>query len=662
MNIVIIHILNIFGEHMGKPSKNFTKVCKCCGESFHPKSSRQQCCNREINGFCAYCGNVMPKICSIFPQKETCSTKCQAALIKQRRELSASKIVKICKYCGKEFTPKSVNDLYCGGPHYTNCEVCGKSFVIVGRIDLHNKTCSDECRYISAKRNTDMEHMIQAMQATLQNKYGVSNIMELPETAKKIKEANLSKYGAEYYTQTKEYKDKARQTSLGKYGVEHHLKSPQVIEKRQQTCLNKYGNQNVLASDYEKSAIRDTLQAKYGVSNPSQHAEFKAKATKSAKTSKLEFRIATLLSQYNIEYLSHYYTSKDGLSHEFDFYLPKYKILIDADGAYFHSYLSDPDGVRVRDDYDVVRMKLIPTDHIFHLIIEGHEDAGIKQLVDIIKQLDSGVFEYESQLFRWCRGTEFPYPSYPMGRMLKDYKSLVNYTRLDNYNPNSRLGESIIRHHHESIYSAHVGNKPSPLEGWYDDTILKKVIANRLIYVNTVEPSKILKGLYISKLAPRVSIFNPVLAKYLTNKYLSAFTTVFDPFSGYSGRLLGVSSLGKAYIGQDLNIKVVDESNQIIQSLGLTNALVTTKDILGSYGEYDCLLTCPPYSNKEIYNSETIFKSCDAWISECLQRFKCNRYVFVVDHTESYSNYVVESIFTKSHLNNVSEYVIVIDR
>lgn len=43
-------------------------------------------------------------------------------------------------------------------------------------------------------------------------------------------------------------------------------------------------------------------------------------------------------------------------NHEFNFYISKYRILIDADGIYFHSYLSDPDGNFVGDSYYPVRI------------------------------------------------------------------------------------------------------------------------------------------------------------------------------------------------------------------------------------------------------------------------------------------------------------------
>ena len=84
------------------------------------------------------------------------------------------------------------------------------------------------------------------------------------------------------------------------------------------------------------------------------------------------------------------------------------------------------------------------------------------------------------------------------------------------------------------------------------------------------------------------------------------------------------------------------------------------KDIFESTGEYDCLFTCSPYGLKEIWNERETNKYCDEWIDECLQRFKCKRYVFVVDKTEKYKDKIVEEISNKSHFSNAKEYIIVI--
>jgi hypothetical protein len=53
-------------------------------------------------------------------------------------------------------------------------------------------------------------------------------------------------------------------------------------------------------------------------------------------------------------------------------------------------------------------------------------------------------------------------------------------------------------------------------------------------------------------------------------------------------------------------------------------------------------------------------RSCDDWIDICINNFKCKKYLFVVDNTEKYRDYIVDIIENKSHLNKNKEYVILI--
>jgi len=646
---------------MPKIDSNAVRVCKRCGAQFHPTSSRQMFCNQELDCVCAVCGEHFITVCGPGELKRTCSSKCQAILVKQKREMSASGLTKKCAWCGQEFIPKSVRDRYCHRTHYQTCSVCGKQFEIDVRKDKTVKTCSKECRYILAQQHTNRESVVSHQRANLMSKYGVSNPAQIDGVREKIIQTNLQKYGKMWYRQTDQYAESVKATSLEKYGTEHFLQSREVIEKREATNLAKYGSINVASSEWGKQRIHQSFKAKYGVDNPSQYSEFKKKATRNARSSKLEQRVCQLLANYQITYIQHYFLREGDYSHEFDFYLPDYKLLIDADGLYFHSYLNDPDGVRVRDDYDEVRLHLVPEDHMFYLIVETQEDRQIKELVHILENSGHDLASHDSELFKWCRSIEFPYPTYTADRMQKDWKSLQLYYS-ENYVPQCRIGLSLVKNFHPSLYHCHVNGMLSPFEGWNDDEKLKKVIRNRLIYKNDVDPSKVLAGFNISKICPCVSIFNPTLAKYLICKYLHEFNTVFDPFSGFSGRLLGTVASGKRYIGHDLNEIAVSESNDLIRFLTLSNeqCSIVRQDVLDSSGEYECLLTCPPYSTKETYNNEVVFKSCDEWIDECLARFNCKKYVFVVDETAKYADNITEEIRSDSHFSHSTEKVIVL--
>ena len=489
-------------------------------------------------------------------------------------------------------------------------------------------------------------------------KHGVSSPTMLDSTKVKTRDSMVSRYGG-WYTSTDQYREKVRQTSQRKYGTDNPQQSEAVKNKRQRTNLERYGVDNVLKLSSSQVLRRKSLIEKYGTDSPMKVPQFRSKQAKSAKKSLLEVRVANLLSQYNIEFEQQYVVSKDGHTHAFDFYVPKYKILVDADGKYYHSYLSDPDGKHVRDDYDDVRMYLVPEDHIFILAVEGHEEQAVKQVYNTIKQMDEGAYDYEGELFRWCRAVGFPYPVHTAERMEKDWSHLCQY-EFSTYKPNCRIGMSVVSHFHRSVFDCRVGSCKSVREAWEDDAALKRVIANRLVYQNVVNPSKVLAGFNICKEAPIVSRFNPVLAKYLVRKYLNDFNEVFDPFSGFSGRLLGVAACDKKYAGQDIRWQAVEESNQIIRFLNLKGCSVSQQDVFQSFGTYECLLTCPPYSDKETYGGEVCYKSCDEWIDECLRRFKCRKYVFVVDETEKYKDFVVEEVQNSSHFSKAVERVVTI--
>ena len=572
------------------------KKCRVCGQSFMPKSCRQLDCKRDVEKTCVICGKKYIRPCSKNEVSLTCSTSCSNQYAAKQRQQSYA------------------------ATHTAKCVLCGKEFSPVSNTqvvcnDTHYKECVICGKQFEIVRDKN------------------NRVADIPDTCS-IECANSLRF---------------------KDG--NPFSRPESRQKSIDTMRRKYG-EDFYSKIFEKS--KRTYRAKTGYEHWSLNPEVRSRQARARMFSGLERRVAALLDNYHIEYIHQYFLSSEKGGHTFDFYLPEYKILIDADGSYFHSYISDPDGKQVLDYYDDIRLDLIPPDHIFHLIVESNVTKDFKRLVDTLSKIDEGLFDFESDLFNWCRSIEFPYPEYGDSRMISDYSALCRYQN-DKYTPNAKLGYSIISNYHKWLFHCHVGDTFSPVEGWYDDAILKKVIKNRLIYVNEVEPSKILTGLYISKLAPRVSVFNPVLAKYLVNKYLSDYSTVFDPFSGFSGRLLGVCSTGRYYIGQDLNHIVVEEAHSIIDKLNL-RADVSCRDVLHSSGKFECLLTCPPYSTKEKYNTETIFHTCDEWISEVISRFDCEKYVFVVDRTEKYADSIVETLVKQSHLNKVTEHVIVIEK
>lgn len=263
------------------------------------------------------------------------------------------------------------------------------------------------------------------------------------------------------------------------------------------------------------------------------------------------------------------------------------------------------------------------------------------------------ILEYMNK----CIGNGFPFPNY----IINTSKELDKLKKCNK--KNSNVAMKLIYNYHPSIWLANKKGFLSPYSAWYDNNKLYECIKNRLKYKGEqLNPSDILYGFSASHIAPKISIFRPSLAKYLITKYLNNYSEIFDPCSGYSGRLLGATALNKKYIGQDINIVTVYESQNLIDSLNLKNCFVHNRNSIATKGDYECLFTCSPYSDKENWNQSIENLSCDEWIDICLKNYNCSAYLFVVDNTIKYQKYIVEEIINRSHFSTSSEKIILIIR
>ena len=105
------------------------------------------------------------------------------------------------------------------------------------------------------------------------------------------------------------------------------------------------------------------------------------------------------------------------------------------------------------------------------------------------------------------------------------------------------------------------------------------------------------------------SIFDPVLTEIMVAWFSAKGDSIIDPFAGGSVRGVVCSSLGRSYTGVDLRQEQIDANIEQGQNLCADNMprwicgdSRNIKDIAA--GEYDFLLTCPPYGDLEIYSDD----------------------------------------------------------
>ena len=414
------------------------------------------------------------------------------------------------------------------------------------------------------------------------------------------------------------------------------------------------------------------------LSEEERNAYFKSQTVIASKFNKLHQRFESYFHESYINntfsYESEYVVSNNNVTHSWDYGIfdenGDLQMVVDLDGKFFHADECDYNGIHSREENDERRFLTVPEGIKYHII---YENQFTKSFEEMIKKLMVKYDEFVEEQFKYCRLLpDLPYMKYSDNELLKSYEQLCRLKTDDKYHKdislNNREGDRLINQFHHSIYQAKCkGFKRSPYEAWYDDDLLRKIIKNRIIYINKINPNKILQGFNIAKVAKRVTVFSAGRAKLIISRYLSEFDTIFDPFSGFSGRMLGTIASGKKYIGQDISEIHLRESSQIIEFLKRYGYDIDVElhqaNVCKSHGSYPCLFTCSPYADKEQWLDVPIdMRTCDDWIDLCLSNFKCQRYVFVVDETNRYKDHIVDTITNKSHMNKNNEYIVMIDK
>lgn len=119
---------------------------------------------------------------------------------------------KLCAFCNQPFVPRSSYQRYCKRPHYMNCPVCGKQYLVTNNENLKRPpvACSYACRRAKANK-------------TCLEKYGTSCAANGEKQKIKARQTMVERYGAEYTFQSLELKERAKQTMVERYGADHPM-------------------------------------------------------------------------------------------------------------------------------------------------------------------------------------------------------------------------------------------------------------------------------------------------------------------------------------------------------------------------------------------------------------------------------------------------------
>lgn len=527
------------------------------------------------------------------------------------------------------------------------CRICHK--VYQSRFMNKDFVCR-ECKILETKRKNG------SLELSNDTKRKISEKLKSAESQSKRKTTSYERYGTESPSQTKEMQEKRKKTCIEKYGGVF-TQSAQLAEKRKDTMNKRYGAQwveteegraklhEILSKEESIERRKQTVLEKYGVTSVKHLRDLN-----SYRKSLYTYMGHSFDSSYELCFWICHSDAGDDIKRECEPISYTYE---DKEHKCFPDFCLNGEIVEIKGSQfrkeDGTWQS--PYDHMYDQQTEAKRQALVEHNVRIVYT--------DSEEMRKC--VEFVDRKYT-----SDFVPLFKNDLPFPFIEGDLSDIGLIQHFHKSIYWASKKGKPSPIQAWQDKELVRKTALNRLRYVGSCKPADIRQGFSVTRCAPKISVFRPKLAQELITEFLSKYDTIVDPFSGFSGRLLGAYNCNKTYIGKDINEDHVRESNEIISFKHMTKCSVIVENLLEKKDteQYDCLFTCPPYGGKEHWNenNDEVELSCDEWIKLCMQHYKCKIYLFVVDETDAYKNHIVRSLTPKQGLfKKMNEYVVLIE-
>lgn len=227
-----------------------------------------------------------------------------------------------------------------------------------------------------------------------------------------------------------------------------------------------------------------------------------------------------------------------------------------------------------------------------------HVSWASASAVDQQQLVESAVRAYRAHGFPWetlTGGEEEPLQAVARGKVSVE-GNLIRYA-----GPEGQ--RTCLGTHHHRLEARH-GNQHSALSAFDDDEVLKKAITYQLSRGFPITPLRLSRTVMAFVRAPRN--FPPTLARWIVDEYAPDGGTVYDPCSGYGGRLLGAlaSRRGVTYTGADVEPKSAEANVELAARVGCSSRarqLLQSVEDSAPWPRADLVLTGPPYYDTENY-------------------------------------------------------------
>lgn len=191
--------------------------------------------------------------------------------------------------------------------------------------------------------------------------------------------------------------------------------------------------------------------------------------------------------------------------------------------------------------------------------------------------------------------------------------------------PYTTIGTTACGSFFPGRYHARYRGSQSAWEAWHDDAALRKAVQLQLDSGHPTSPQRVLRALVMYHRTP--SVFRPAVAKFVYQRF-AVNGVVWDPCSGYGGRLLGAMAAGVSlYMGTDIERATVEGNQRLAETLGVAARCKLVRHQAEDFDPevgLDLVFTSPPYFDLEAYGAtsneaEREYATPQGWVQKFLR-------------------------------------------
>lgn len=458
------------------------------------------------------------------------------------------------------------------------------------------------------------------------NKHGVDNPMKLPEVQAKVVATNMDKYQVPYTCMAEPVKAKREAALTAKYGGNSPMCSRAVRGKAESTMLGKYQARHALQSDICRAKAAATLMSNWGVENPMFSKEIRRRVVETKRAHHTECSSgpedalhALLLDYFGSDDVVRYYWS-DEYPHECDFYIKSRDMYIELNGDFSHGmHWYDENNL---DDKKAL-YKWIAAKYSENLtVINGktrYDNAiSVWSKKDPEKRADAAKNNLNYIVFWDCELRDAALwfvLGCPDGHDWEHEYSWLPERDITGIDLNT-LPELSGNHADLSLiakaYQFHVFYEREE-RVWQENARVRNGLPvqvflyhNRLKYKKSAPGSlsdlQLMRAFTVSGILKGYTVFDTRLMDEAVKKY--DIKSVYDPCAGWGERGLYCRANGMKYLGVDVNDKLFPgyDAMRIRYDMAGQEFVHADSACVSLSGNYDAVLTCPPYGNIEIYS------------------------------------------------------------